>query len=201
MKKLGLLAILLVLCMCLCSCATTIMLVVMGVSSMGTHVYDDVEDYRAWEELGFKINFVPDKLDKYTVNDYSCVVYEYMDYCYEVLVDITVSAEQFNALLEEARGFPEFYEGEFAYAEGYYEIVYCDEYVCGDPSFIDNDGLDQVAHAAIDKIIYNPETLNIVYISFHAYDKNVYDTENIQYFIRFNIDHEEYEASLLNKED
>ena len=79
MKKLGLLAILLVLCMCLCSCVTTIMLVVMGVSSMGTHVYDDVEDYRAWEELGFKINFVPDKLDKYTVNDYSCVVYEYMD--------------------------------------------------------------------------------------------------------------------------
>jgi hypothetical protein len=167
---------------------------------MGTTVYENVEDYGVWEELGFKINFVPEKLETYTVNDYSYVVYEYMDYCYEAFLDITVNEEQFNELLEQARDFSGFHEGKFAFAEGYYEIVYNDEYVCGDPSRLDNDGLDQVAHAAIDKVIYNPETLNIVYISFHAYDKNVYDVENVQYFLHFGINADEYEKMLRGEE-
>lgn len=56
----------------------------------------------------------------------------------------------------------------------------------------EHDGLEQVGIAEIDKVVYNPETFHILYVSFHAEDTSVYDVERIAYFNQFSIAPDEY---------
>ena len=130
------------------------------------------------------MDYLSESIDEYTVNEYSKTQYEYLDSCRELFLDLTVTEEQFSALIEEARS-GVYLERECYYAEGYYEIVYCDEY----ETFADD---DRVGLACIEKVIYNSETNNVIYECFHADDSSVYALEDVAYFRRFQIDEKEY---------
>ncbi len=147
--------------------------------------------YGEWEKYHTAPSFLPQKIDDYTVNLYSYTLYNYMDTCYEIFLDINVSEEQFDEFIENARQCSDvLIERETYYSDGYTEIVFADMYEKG---CINNyDGLEQVGIAKINKLIYNPETLNILYVSFHAEDASVYDVERIAYFNRFSIVVDEY---------
>ena len=53
-----------------------------------------------------------------------------------------------------------------------------------------------VGWADIEKVIYNPETLNIIYVCFHANDTAVYKLDEVAYFNRFSILEEDYVKSI-----
>lgn len=158
---------------------------------MGTIQETSPQKYGEWEKYHTAPSFLPQKIDEYTVNTYSYTLYNYMDTCYEIFLDITVSEEQFDELVEKARQYSDKYiERETYYSDEYTEIVFADEYEKGEIN--EHDSLEQVGTAKIDKIIFNPETLNIIYVSFHAEDTGVYDVERITYFNRFSITSDEY---------
>lgn len=158
---------------------------------MGTIQETSPQKYGEWEKYHTAPSFLPQKIDEYTVNTYSYTLYNYMDTCYEIFLDITVSEEQFNELVEKARQYSDKYiERETYYSDEYTEIVFADEYEKGEIN--EHDSLEQVGTAKIDKIIFNPETLNIIYVSFHAEDTGVYDVERVAYFNRFSITSDEY---------
>ncbi len=162
-----------------------------GIFGMGTIQENSPEKYGEWEKYHTAPTFLPERIDEYTINTYSYTLYNYMDTCYEIFLDITVSEEQFNELIEEAKQYTDTYmERETFYSEGYTEIIFADAYKKGETSKYD--GLEQVGTAKIDKVIYNPETLHIIYVSFYAEDTGVYDVENIAYFNRFSITTDEY---------
>ena len=118
-----------------------------------------------------------------------------MDTCYEIFVDITVITEnQFEELITEVKSHPNYaYEKEAYYCDGYVEIVFQDSY---DIYHGENDGTENVGWADIEKIFYNSETLNIVYVCFHANDTGVYELDDVKYFNRFSIKEEEYVSNL-----
>lgn len=226
MKKLGILSVLLCVCMMLSGCTATLALLGVGMLTRQMDQYDSVEDYGIWQSDDIEINYFPANVDQYTVNKYSYTVYTYFDTCYEAFLDVTVTAEQLDALLKAARESDHAHvEQEAWYAEGYYEIVFDDEYTRGDTGegckvceilgdengckicnlaggaeackVCDicknaSDGLEQVGWATIDKVIFNPETCNVIYVSLRARDENVHDVENIAYFNRFSITPEQY---------
>lgn len=164
-----------------------------GCSELGIGTIQETSPakYGEWEKYHTAPSFLPQKIDDYTVNAYSYTLYNYMDTCYEIFLDITVSEEQFNELIETARQHSDvLIERETYYSDGYTEIVIADMYEKG--CINEHDGLEQVGIAKIDKVIYNPETFNILYVSFHAEDTSVYDVECIAYFNRFSIAPDEY---------
>ncbi len=202
MKKLGILSILLIVCISFTGCTAALALLTAGILTMGTDHYDSVDDYGVWKENGIEIGFLPESVDEYTVNGFSYIIYNYFDVCYEVFLDITVTEEQMGALIEEARSYSDSYcEQDAWYAEGYVEIVFEDEYNRGEPGEEQEDGLEQVGWATVDKVIYNEETLNIIFVSLHAHDSDVHDVENVEYFNRFAITPEEYVKHLPERDN
>ena len=116
-----------------------------------------------------------------------------MDTCYEVFLDITVNEQQFDELVLQAKSHGEFVEQDAWYADGYTEIVFEDDYHLGHGYFEDcADVTPTVGWATIEKVIYNRETLNIIYICFHSWDTCVYEVSDVQYFNHFKIDPQEY---------
>lgn len=170
-----------------------------SILGMGTIQETSPEKYGEWEKYHTVPSFLPENINDYAVNAYSYTLYNYMDTCYEILLDVTVSEEQFNDLIEIARQYSDTHtEKDAYYIEGYTEIVFSDVYEQGSTN--KHDGLEQVGYAAIDKVIYNTDTYNIIYVSFHADDTDVYDVENIAYFNRFMISPEEYIEKLQEVE-
>lgn len=158
---------------------------------MGTFIETSPDKYGEWEEYLDVPDFLPETLDDCTVNAYSYTLYNYLDTCYEIFLDVTVSEEQLDAILDRAKQYSEDYAEHSAdYCEGYTEIVFSNVYERGDVDA--QDDLEQVGWADIEKIIYNPDTRNVVYVVFHANDTGVYDVENISYFKRFSITPDKY---------
>ena len=178
------------LCMCLLFSGCSSFL------GMGTIQETSPDKWGAWEKYHDAPDFLPESIDDYTVNEYSYTLYNYMDTCYEIYLNITVNEKQFDELLSALREHsPDIsVEREASYAEGYTEIVFSDEYVRGETD--KQDGNEQVGTAKIDKVIYNAETGNIIYVSFHAEDTDVYDVENIAYFKHFSLTPAEYTEAL-----
>ncbi|MEE1061298.1 MAG: hypothetical protein UH080_05680 [Ruminococcus sp.] len=182
--------------------------VLMLLSFVGCSVEESSpEAYGDWKQYHTAPSFLPESIEEYTVNDYSYTLYNYMDTCYEIYLDITVDKQQFDYLLEAAKHCSEIYEedNEFGFSggyteidsvfsKGYKEIVFTNEYERGETDSHDNQ--EQVWLANINKVIYNPETLNIIYVSFCAEDAGVHDVEKIAYFNRFSITPSEYVESL-----
>lgn len=139
--------------------------------------------------------FFPESVRDYTVNSYSYTDYSSMDDCYEIFLDLTVTEEQFDDLISQAKAhalFPQ--EKEAYYAEGYYEIVILNDSYSGE-----HGGINNVGWAAIEKVIYNPKTYHIVYECLNALDSGIYPLDEVAYFNRFGIDQVEYEESLADK--
>ena len=116
-----------------------------------------------------------------------------MDICFEIFLDISVSEEQFGQLLADARSHGEYTEKEAYYCDGYFEIVFQDDYEI----YRGKDDLtENVGWADIEKVVYNSETLTIIYVCFHANDTGVYPLTDVAYFNRFSINQENYVANL-----
>ena len=147
---------------------------------IGTFYETSPDKYGEWEEYLYVPSFLPNSVEQYDVNSYSYTLYSYMDVCYEVFLDITVEENEFNRLLESARTYSKDYtEQPASYGDGYIEIVFKDYYEKG--------GGEQVIWADIEKVIYHPDTKNIIYVVFHANDTGVYDVKDVAYFNRFSI--------------
>ncbi len=132
----------------------------------------------------------PESLEGYTVNKYSYREYEGSHKPYEAFVDLTVSEEQLSVLLKNARNAHIIWEREAYYAEGYYEIVYTDKYRIKEE---EKEGEEIVVErwAAISKVVYNPQTCNIIYEKLEA-GNTEFTPNDLAYFVRFDIDEYEY---------
>ena len=141
-------------------------------------------------------DYFPEAVSEYTVNSYSYTLYAYMDICYEIFLDLTVTEAQFDSLLLHVRALPNIQmEREAYYAEGYYEIVFQDSYSLNPDEQFERDPAT-VWNANIEKVIYNPETFHIIFERFDAFDSGVYPLNEVAYFNRFEIDPYEYVTML-----
>ena len=101
-------------------------------SCMGTFRYDSIEKYQLIRNDPFyNSEFIPHDTNEYTINNFSFITYVYLDTCYEVFLDITVTEEQFKDLTSKAKSYGEFVEQNAWYANGYFEIVFEDDYHLG----------------------------------------------------------------------
>ena len=92
LTRLGSLLLLLAVVISSTGCAhllTTVMIL-----GMGTIQESSPEAYGNWTKYHDAPAFLPDDLDGYTVNAYSYTLYNYLDICYEIFLDITVTEEQ-----------------------------------------------------------------------------------------------------------
>lgn len=187
-KKFNLFFIILLIIFLLSSCNT----------AWGTKYVTNPKRYGKWETYLDVPTFLPSDIKEYQVNSYSYTLYAYMDICYEIFLDITVSEEQFNELLADARNYPDYlYEQKAYYDDRYIEIVFKDYYHIHHPE----DRMEKtVCFAGIQKVIYNKETLNLIYVCFDITDSNVYELDDVVYFKRFSITEEEY-VQHIRKDD
>ena len=177
-------AMMVVICMLLSGCNTV----------FGYKHEDNIKRYGKWETYLDVPSYLPASVSDYQVNGYSYTLYAYLDICFEIFLDITVTQEQFDQLVNEAKEYSNFVcEQEAYYCDGYTEIVYKDSYEI----FRNEDATtENVGRAHIEKIIYNPETLNIIFVCFHTMDGDVYKLDDLAYFKRFSIKENEYVANL-----
>lgn len=155
----------------------------------GSKRITNIEEYGKFESYIELPEFFPNSVEEYTVNNYAYNLESWMDTCYEIFLDITVSKDQFEELLSGHTG----QAVECYYASGYYEVVFEDSYDLFDG---EENGDQVVGFADIEKIIYNPETYRIVFVAFHANDTGVYPLKDVAYFNCFDIDENEYVAHL-----
>lgn len=169
------------------------LVLVLLLGSFGTtHIEDPAQYGQIDESIPFP-SFFPESVTPFQVNAYSYTLYSYMDVCYEIFLDLTVTRAQLEELLTKVRACaPE--EKQAYYAEGYFELVFTDVY-----SLHPEEESANVWNARIEKVIYNPETCHIVFESFDAFDSGVYPLEEVAYFNRFGIDQVEYMRALEKK--
>lgn len=159
----------------------------------GTKHIEDPKEYGKWESYLEIPPFMPDSVDGYQVNGYSYTVLAYMDICYEIFLDLTVSQEELAQILSEARADPNCMgERKAYYRNGYFELVYEDVYEIHEKE----ESEKNVGWADIEKIVYHPETGNVIFVCFHANDTGVYNVDRVAYFQRFSIREEEYVKHL-----
>ncbi|MGN0557985.1 MAG: hypothetical protein ACI4IS_00865 [Acutalibacteraceae bacterium] len=156
----------------------------------------DVSEYGKAESYVNFPAFFPQSIEAYSVNSYSYTLYDYLDLCYEIFLDISATEEQFNSLISEIKS-DEGIKAEHKayYANGYYEIVFEDNYSINeqnDTKINSEDKSLRVGNADIKKVVYNPKTYNIIFECFDAKDTGVYLLSEVSYFNRFGIDQYEY---------
>ena len=153
-----------------------------------THVTDPDKYQRTVGS--YTIEYFPEDISAYTVNDYSYTSYDSLDTCTEIFLDITVSEEQFDKLILLAEQYSSDSVSKTAYYNtDYTEIVYVNNY---DDYNVGESKEKKVGKADIKKVIYNKDTNNIVYVYFKAYDTGVYPVAEVAYFNRFGIDEAGY---------
>ena len=151
----------------------------------GSKRISDIEQYGQYESYIELPDFFPTSVEGYAVNAYAYNLESWMDTCYEIFLDITVTESQFEELLSEVIDQGE----ECYYSEGFYEVVFEDSY---DIFTEENNAQQVVGYADIEKVIYDPETYRIIYVTFHANDTGVYPLEDVAYFNCFDIVETEY---------
>ena len=138
-------------------------------------------------------DYFPESLDDYQVNGYSYRLYAYLDICYEICLDITAEKEEMESMLTEAKTKRTVYlEREASYANGYYELVFCDDFAANDPEG------DTIGEADVEKIVYDPVTGDMVFVRIYAVDAGMYPLKELAYFNRFDINAENYGESIGN---
>lgn len=181
MKASALITVIICISLMLCACGT-----------FGKIYINDTDKYGE-AHFGVKLpDYFPSDIEGYTVNAYSYRVYSNLDISYEAVLDITVTEEQFDEIIENVKKKRPYYsEIESYYAKGYKELVFNDEYTI-DRSHRAKSEEASVYHALIKKVVYNPEELRIVFVDFDPFDSYVYPLKEVEYFNMFGIDEEEY---------
>ncbi len=136
-------------------------------------------------------DYFPESVDTYQVNGYSYRLYSYMDICYEIYLDISVEKEEMDRLIAAAKEKrPEFSEREADYARGYREIVFQDEFTPYGPA------AEAVSEGDIEKIVYDPDRGDMVFVRIYSVDAGVYPVAELAYFNRFDISAETYTENI-----
>lgn len=182
MKSKRLFSLIIIVCLSLSSCGV-----------FGTFKTDDVNEY--CKNLAIApCSFLPESIEKYHINKYSCTKYVYLDICQEIFLDITVTEEQLKEIIKESQQNSNYkYEKSSYYNEEYKEIVFQDVYTV---DYENGEATNNVEWADIDKIIYCEKTLNVIFVCFHANDSFVHNVDEVEYFKKFSIDQEEYVANI-----
>ena len=181
-KSLFSLTITMIVCLFLSSCGV-----------FGTFKTYDVNEYGKNYAIA-PCSFLPESIEKYQVNKYSCTKYVYLDDCQEIFLDITVTEEQLQEIIKDSRNNSNYrYEKNAFYNEEYKEIVFQDVYTI---DYENGETTNNVGWADIDKIIYCEKTLNVIFVCFHANDSFVHDVDEVEYFKKFSIDQEEYVTNI-----
>ncbi|MBQ6262635.1 MAG: hypothetical protein IJK58_03880 [Clostridia bacterium] len=162
--------------------------------SEDVHVTDPAEYSRV--DGGKTVSFFPESVEEFTINRYSYTAHRFLDDTCEIFLDITVTNEQFDRLITEARGYPGVLEEPAYYDGDYTEIVFTDYYVLNDDP-IPND-VNRVGNAHISKVIYNEKNHNIIYEYLYALDSGSYPVYEVEYFNRFAIWEVEYSENCSN---
>ena len=146
-----------------------------------TEKYGQVANYITFPD------YFPASLEAYEVHGYSYRLYSYMDLSYEIFLDISVEKTEMDRLIADAKEKrSEFFEVEANYENGYDELVFQDVFtVCGEEA-------ETVGEGMIEKIVYHPDTGNMVFVQIYAVDAGVYPVEQLEYFNRFQIDAKAY---------
>ena len=119
MKRKLYLFLLLIVCALLSSCEM----------QFGYKKIENSDEYGKWESYLNVADFLPESIEDYTVNKYSYTLDAWLDICFEIYLDITVTEEQFNILISEAKSKYNFLEEKTAYYnENYHEIIFEDYY-------------------------------------------------------------------------
>lgn len=163
-----------------------------GCDLFGTTYVTDIAEYGQVDSSIEFPQYFPDTVQDLKVNSYSYTVYNYMDICYEIFLDVTVDNDKFIEMLKEIKdSSASFDEQEAYYAEGYKEIVFTDRYsLCTQQNTQAYN--DYVWRAKVEKVVYNPDTNNIIFECFNAFDSGVYALNDVAYFNRFGINQTEY---------
>ncbi len=157
------------------------------------HVTDPAQYGRVPSFIDFP-DFFPESITDYTMNSYAYTNMSFFDVSYEVFLDITVDETQLDALLKKARAYYQNYDEREAYnAKGYKEIVF------GDSFMLDKEDAQSVSSACIAKVVYNPETGNMIYEYLLAVDP--YEVKDVADFNKFGIGAAEYEAELKARDN
>ena len=184
MKKL--LALLLVfLCMISTACGPS--------DFFGTKFIEDPAAYGKFDSYVEVPAYFPDTIEGYQVNRYAYTVYSYMDVCSEIFLDLTLTQAQFDSLLVRVSAAAPLREQPADYAEGYTELVFADEYYHDPDEFW---AKTNVGTATIDKILFDPVALRIIFVSLHAHATGVFELEHLTYFDHFHLTPEDYVARL-----
>lgn len=167
---------------------TLFLILTISACSFGEEYITDSKQYRRFDGSQ-TINYFPENISNYTINDYSYRTYNYFDRCTEIFLDITVSKDEFNKLVNSARRYSKKPVTQKAYYDkDYTEIVFDNYYGIND----ENAEKNNVGNADIKKVIYNRNKRNIIYVYFKAFDTGVYPLKNVAYFNHFNIKESEY---------
>jgi len=136
-------------------------------------------------------DYFPESVDTYEVNGYSYRLYSYMDICYEIYLDVSVEKEEMDRLIAVAKEKrPAYSEWEADYANGYREIIFQDVFTSYDPE------AEAVGEADIEKIVYDPDTGDMVFVRIYSVDAGVYPVAELAYFNRFDISAETYAEDI-----
>ena len=136
-------------------------------------------------------DYFPEAVDTYQVNGYSYRLYSYMDICYEIYLDISVEIEEMERLIATAKEKrPVYSEGEADYARGYREIVFRNAFTPYGPE------AKTVSEADIEKIVYDPDRGDMVFVRIYSVDAGVYPVAELAYFNRFDISAETYTENI-----
>ncbi len=157
----------------------------------GSKRITDINEYGKFESYIELPEFFPNSVSDYTINSYAYNLESWMDTCYEIFLDVTVTESQFFTLLGSLLNNGK----QCYYASGFYEVVFQDSYEVYNDEF---NNVQVVGYADIEKIVYNPTTFQIVFVAFHANDTGVYPLNDFAYFNRFNIDENEYASYLTS---
>ena len=153
----------------------------------GRRHVSDTSKYRKVDSYIDFPSYFPESIEEYDVNDYSYRLVSYFDTCHEIFLDVNLTEEQFDEVMNFVKEHNEIkYEQEAYYADGYYEIVITDYYE------INKSKLEDVDWATVEKVIYNPETFHVVFECLHAHDTGIYDVDEVEYFNLFSINQSEY---------
>lgn len=161
-------------------------------SDVGSKFTDDPLDYG---EIALFLTFptyFPENLDGFVVNAYSYRLENYMDTCYEIFLDLTVTGAQLETLIAHVKDYKTYQEHSAYYQASYQEIVFENTYEVHQVAEDTSEEFPRVGLADIEKVIYNEATGSIVFTCFHAHDTGVYRLDQLAYFSRFSINELEY---------
>ena len=140
-------------------------------------------------------SYYPTNLSGYTVNDYCYVMEKNSTLSYEIYLDVTVPQDAFASILGTVNADSRQKTVKSAYhSTSYTDVIFSDEIDLTLNGYVDN-----INEANVEKVIYNESESRIIFVLLYIEENSYYNTDNIQYFKKLNIDPEKYLSQKNNE--